>query len=109
VKIIVNEKLAENSAGSAEKKMLAGLEKIRAKYSARIGRQADAPGRRHALRSEGNDEPIPIWPSASVEKSVEKVCGCSAPVASRRRRPRFGGGPDRWLSRKNRLRMVWRH
>jgi len=55
VKNYVNEKLAENSR-AARGGMLAGLEKIRAKYSARIGAvQGTRLRRRHALRSEGND------------------------------------------------------
>lgn len=80
LKIIVNEKLAENSAARGEE-MLTGLEKIRAKYPSRIGaiKGRGLVAGVHCVQK-GTTDPDPDTAFSVVEKSVEKGLLLFGPV-----------------------------
>lgn len=80
LKIVVNEKLAENSAARGEE-MLAGLEKIRARYPSNVGaiKGRGLVAGMHCVQK-GSTDPDPDVAFSVVEKAVEKGLLLFGPV-----------------------------
>jgi 4-aminobutyrate aminotransferase/diaminobutyrate-pyruvate transaminase/4-aminobutyrate aminotransferase/(S)-3-amino-2-methylpropionate transaminase len=80
LKIVVNEKLAENSAARGEE-LLAGLEKIRARYPSNVGaiKGRGLVAGMHCVQK-GSTDPDPDVAFSVVEKSVEKGLLLFGPV-----------------------------